>query len=442
MDNPERFTDQVDQYDAWQRETIRTYGWAVQAVIGDGECPSFVYTVGLSGFAHAELILFAASQATAATVLNDLGELVRSGRSLTAGEAVRLRSGTVHLLAFPDSADRLLGANQLYRSPGGPPVPALLVVPEDGLVETPGEDRPCSCAGALLAGRAGPGAPPTYEVELVAAAPGPVLAEAGCTWSPRDRCPSAVPSARCWCPGVRARAGPTRRSSTGSGTRRPGPTVWCRSAPGRSCWPRPGCSTGTRLPRTGGSPPGRPRPTRRRRPPRSDLHPVRTDLDRGRGDRRKGPRARTRGGRPRCRGGAAHRPGPGDVRPPGRRTEPVRRPGVVPPAPRPSMRAAQDLIHTEPTSDLRGSGAGRRVGMSARHFSREFSRPVGTPPGDYSNGSAPRPPAACWSPGPSPPRPRPAGPGSAPPRRCDGPSGAGSVSRPTTTAAVSPPPAP
>ena len=144
MESPERFTHQVDQYDAWQRETIRRHGWALQAVLGDEQAPPFVYTVGLSGFAHPELILFATSQATAATVLNDLGELVRSGRRLHAGEKVRVHSGEVHLLAFPESEHWLFAANDLYRMPDRPPVPALLVVPDEDLVVTPGEDRPCA----------------------------------------------------------------------------------------------------------------------------------------------------------------------------------------------------------------------------------------------------------------------------------------------------------
>jgi hypothetical protein len=143
MDTPERFTHRLDQHDAWQRETIRHHGWALQAVLGDEDGPPFVYTVGLSGFGHPELILFATTQATAATVLNDLGELVRGGRVLTPGEQVRLGSGAVHLLTFPESADWLFAANDLYRLPGEPPVPALLVVPADDLVPTPGEDLPC-----------------------------------------------------------------------------------------------------------------------------------------------------------------------------------------------------------------------------------------------------------------------------------------------------------
>ncbi|WP_141280373.1 DUF4262 domain-containing protein [Pseudonocardia hydrocarbonoxydans] len=136
----ERFIHQVDQYDAWQRETIRRHGWALQAVLGGQESPPFVHTIGLYGFGHPELILFATSQATAATVLNDLGELVRAGRILEPGERVALPSGEVHLLAFPEAGHWLHAALDLY----GGPVPALLVVPADDLTETPGEDHGCA----------------------------------------------------------------------------------------------------------------------------------------------------------------------------------------------------------------------------------------------------------------------------------------------------------
>lgn len=144
MDSPERITHEIDQFDAWQRETIRRFGWALRAVLADEDSPPFVYTVGLSAFDHPELILFATSQATAAVVLNDLGRLVGAGRVLGAGDEIRLRNGRVHLLSFPESAEWLFGANDLYRSPDGPPVPALLVMPADELVPEPGEEGPCT----------------------------------------------------------------------------------------------------------------------------------------------------------------------------------------------------------------------------------------------------------------------------------------------------------
>lgn len=132
-----------DQYDAWQRETIRRYGWALQAVLGDEDGPPFLYTVGLTGFGHAELILFATTQATGATVLDELGERVRAGELLCPGDRVVLGCGAVHLLAFPESEAWLFAANDLYR-PDGPPVPALLVVADGEWAETPGENLPCA----------------------------------------------------------------------------------------------------------------------------------------------------------------------------------------------------------------------------------------------------------------------------------------------------------
>jgi transcriptional regulator GlxA family with amidase domain len=55
----------------------------------------------------------------------------------------------------------------------------------------------------------------------------------------------------------------------------------------------------------------------------------------------------------------------------------------APPARQPSVRAAQDVIHSDPGADLRVPVLARRVGLSERHFSREFTRALGSPPGDY-----------------------------------------------------------
>jgi hypothetical protein len=134
MDTWETHT--VDQHDAWQRDTIRRHGWALQGVFGDDEedTPPYVYTVGLSGFDHPELILFATDQVVAARLLNELGELVRGGRRLAPLERVRVPAGEVHLLSFPEAEHWLFAADELYRLPGGPPVAALLVVPAEELV--------------------------------------------------------------------------------------------------------------------------------------------------------------------------------------------------------------------------------------------------------------------------------------------------------------------
>ncbi|MGL4176273.1 MAG: GlxA family transcriptional regulator [Dermatophilaceae bacterium] len=53
------------------------------------------------------------------------------------------------------------------------------------------------------------------------------------------------------------------------------------------------------------------------------------------------------------------------------------------PARVPSVRTAQDLIHADPSADLRVPVLAARVGMSERHFSREFTRALGASPGDY-----------------------------------------------------------
>jgi transcriptional regulator GlxA family with amidase domain len=53
------------------------------------------------------------------------------------------------------------------------------------------------------------------------------------------------------------------------------------------------------------------------------------------------------------------------------------------PARQPAIRVAQDAIHADPAADLRVPVLAARVGMSERHFSREFTRALGSPPGDY-----------------------------------------------------------
>ncbi|MCI2415965.1 helix-turn-helix domain-containing protein [Saccharopolyspora sp. K220] len=58
-------------------------------------------------------------------------------------------------------------------------------------------------------------------------------------------------------------------------------------------------------------------------------------------------------------------------------------PAWAPPAQRSSVRAAQDLIHADPSADLRVPELARQVGMSVRHFTREFNRALGQSPAEY-----------------------------------------------------------
>jgi hypothetical protein len=116
-------------------------------VFGDEEGPPFVYTAGLSGFGHPELIMFAISRGTGASMLNELGELVRSGDRIEPGQRIPLHTGIVNVVPSPRSEKFLLAANSLYRAALGGPAPALLVVPEDGYTELPSGEAVCpSCS--------------------------------------------------------------------------------------------------------------------------------------------------------------------------------------------------------------------------------------------------------------------------------------------------------
>lgn len=120
-----------DQQDAWLRETIRKHGWAIQAVLGDDQAriPPMSYTVGLWGFGHPELVIFGLQQRHAGRVLNELGELVRAGATLRAGECVDGGSplGRMTLLELPNAYQVTLVAQEVYRTDGGAAIPAVQV---------------------------------------------------------------------------------------------------------------------------------------------------------------------------------------------------------------------------------------------------------------------------------------------------------------------------
>ena len=137
------------------RRRIDEYGWSVQAVGTNCSVPGccgarggrstdadFGYTVGLTRFHdHPELIITGVPQMESVHPLNVLGELVRGGRRLCHRDVVDgVAPGCpVQLVRVaPDNSARfLLHANELYRRPGKPPVPALQVVWPDQMHRFP-----------------------------------------------------------------------------------------------------------------------------------------------------------------------------------------------------------------------------------------------------------------------------------------------------------------
>ena len=81
----------VDDGEEFIRRCVREFGWAVQLVPSgaSSEEPAFAYTVGLHrSFGHPELIIFGLGLEDMHSVLNLLGDLIKDGRVLHAGERV------------------------------------------------------------------------------------------------------------------------------------------------------------------------------------------------------------------------------------------------------------------------------------------------------------------------------------------------------------------
>lgn len=122
----------LDQEDAWFRDTIRRCGWAIQAVFGSADTPSFAYTVGLTGFDHPEIVVFGLANESAQTLLNELGDRIRSGERLRDGDTVEIRGIEVTLFDLPNPGEVVFGANDIYRRRPEDSVPALQAVyPDD-----------------------------------------------------------------------------------------------------------------------------------------------------------------------------------------------------------------------------------------------------------------------------------------------------------------------
>ena len=133
-----------DQEDAHVAATVRRHGWLIRYVGGDTcsrpgcDCPQsddppFAYTIGLFGLAHPELLIFGVPPETAAGVLNDLGERVRSGDALMPGELITFEDWPHRVVPepVPNPGDIVFGSNRYYHRPDEHSVPLLQLTYDD-----------------------------------------------------------------------------------------------------------------------------------------------------------------------------------------------------------------------------------------------------------------------------------------------------------------------
>ncbi|MET9327382.1 DUF4262 domain-containing protein [Tsukamurella sp. NPDC003166] len=125
------------------REIIDEYGVMIQYVFGDEQARSapFAYTIGLHQLSHPELVIFGASQSTAAGVLNEVASRVRTSPALMTGELIAFERWyhrvTVETLPNPEHV--VLSANQYYRVLPGESVQAYQLTYDDMVGRFPWE---------------------------------------------------------------------------------------------------------------------------------------------------------------------------------------------------------------------------------------------------------------------------------------------------------------
>ncbi len=134
----------IDQEDEHRAAVIRRHGWFIRYIGGDecsrpacdcpkSEDPPFAYSIGLFGLAHPELLIFGVPPGTAAGVINDLGEGVRSGESLLPGHLVKFDTWPHQIIpeTVPNPGDIVFSANRYYRRPDEFSVPVLQLTYDD-----------------------------------------------------------------------------------------------------------------------------------------------------------------------------------------------------------------------------------------------------------------------------------------------------------------------
>jgi hypothetical protein len=139
----------LDQEDAHTAAMIRRHGLYINYVgcgaagcgCTDVEGPPFAYTVGLFGLHHPELLIFGVPPETAAVVLNDLGDRVRSGENLLPGSLVALDDWPHRIIPEPvaNPGEIVFAANRYYARPDEFSVPVLQLSYDDGAGRFPWE---------------------------------------------------------------------------------------------------------------------------------------------------------------------------------------------------------------------------------------------------------------------------------------------------------------
>jgi hypothetical protein len=118
-----------EQYVRQIERNIKTYGWTMLYVEGDGDRnPAFGYTLGLSLYQHPEIIVFDPEPSWAYLGLKPLAWAVMAGAVFDEGDDLSAffpPPEPAHLLRFPNSATHLFTANQMFRQADNTPIPAL-----------------------------------------------------------------------------------------------------------------------------------------------------------------------------------------------------------------------------------------------------------------------------------------------------------------------------
>jgi hypothetical protein len=117
----------VDDYLDELRRTMLESGWAVQYV--ERASNPFAYTVGLHDCGLPELLITGVSPQRATRLLNEVAKDMMSGRLLTPGQKIAVRSGPLAEIVEVANPDAHLTWAVAF---GGPTVKALQLVWADG----------------------------------------------------------------------------------------------------------------------------------------------------------------------------------------------------------------------------------------------------------------------------------------------------------------------